>query len=181
MILEMSVSQPVRAHSLTRADRDGALRDLYEEHYRSLVRLACLLLDDRGLGEEVVQEAFIKLHGAWHRIDDLGTAPAYLRSIVLNLSRSRMRHRQVVERHKPTSVPEPTSPADAAVLREDQREVLDALRSLPRRQRECLALRYYQDLSEAEIAETLGISKGSVKSHSSRGMAALTKKLEALA
>ncbi len=67
------------------------------------------------------------------------------------------------------------------VLLDDQQEVLEAMRSLPRRQRECLVLRYYLDLSESEIASTLGISNGSVKSHASRGLAALAKHLEARA
>ncbi len=66
-------------------------------------------------------------------------------------------------------------------MREDQQQVLDALRSLPARQRDCLVLRYYEDMSEAQIADTLGISKGSVKTHTSRGMAALGKLLEASA
>lgn len=162
-------------------DRDELLSVLFREHYPSLVRLACLLLDERGAGEEVVQDAFVKLHGSAHRIDDPAAAPAYLRSIVMNLARSRMRRRLVARRHRPAPGGDAPAAEVDAMLREDQRQVLDALRSLPARQRACLALRYYGDLTEAEIAETLGISRGSVKTHVSRGMAALASKLEALA
>lgn len=158
--------------------RRDRLRELYEAHYRDLVRLACLLVDRTEAAEEVVQDAFVRLHGALDRITDDDAAPAYLRSIVMNGARSRLRHRQVVRRHPP--VPEPAAaPADAgALLREDQREVIEALRSLPTRQRECLVLRYYGGCSEAEIAATLGIARGTVKSNVSRGMAAMTQRLE---
>ena len=162
-------------------DRDALLSDLFREHYLSLVRLACLLLDERGAGEEVVQDAFVRLHGTVHRIRDADAAPAYLRSIVLNLARSRMRRRVVALRRHPRPSPDGAPVEEVAILHEDQREVLSALRSLPPRQRECLALRYFADLSEAEIASTLGISTGSVKTHTSRGLAALTSKLEKLA
>jgi RNA polymerase sigma-70 factor (sigma-E family) len=170
-----------RVGELRAIDRDDLLSELFREHYLSLVRLACLLLDERGAGEEVVQEAFVRLHGTANRIRDADAAPAYLRSIVLNLARSRMRRRLVAIRHLPRPSPDAAPVEEVAILREDQREVLAALRSLPTRQRECLALRYFADLSEAEIAATLGISPGSVKTHTSRGMATLTSKLEQLA
>ncbi|MGH9048743.1 MAG: SigE family RNA polymerase sigma factor [Acidimicrobiia bacterium] len=157
------------------------MSELFREHYLALVRLACLLLDERGAGEEVVQDAFVRLHGTAHRVRDPDAAPAYLRSIVLNLARSRMRRRLVALRRHPRPSPDAAPVEEIAILREDQREVLAALRTLPTRQRECLALRYFGELSEAEIAATLGISPGSVKTHTSRGIAALTSKLEKLA
>ncbi|MCZ7535399.1 MAG: SigE family RNA polymerase sigma factor [Acidimicrobiia bacterium] len=160
-------------------DRDEALSDLYQDHYRSLVRLAAILVDDREAAEDVVQDAFVKAYRSWGRLKDPAAAPAYLRSIVLNTARSGLRRRLVAARHRPAAPP-PTAAADESVLlSEDRREVLDALRALPRRQRECLTLRYYLDCSEAEIAATLGISTGSVKSHASRGLAALAGRLEA--
>jgi len=159
-------------------DRRERLRELYELHYRDLVRLACLLLDHTEAAEEVVQDAFVKLYGALDRIEDREATPAYLRSMVMNGARSKLRRRQVVRRHPPT--PEPhVEPADAAtLLHEDQREVIEALRTLPGRQRECLVLRYYGGCSEAEIAETLGIARGTVKSSVSRAMAAMSERLE---
>lgn len=162
-------------------DRDVNLHDLYVAHYRSLVRLAWLLLGDRGSAEDAAQDAFVQLHRSWDRLRDPSAAPAYLRSTVVNLARSRLRRRLVARRHAPVPFPNAASAEEGAAGREDEREVLAVLRALPRRQRECLALRYYLDLSEAEIAATLGISTGSVKSHSHRGMAALASKLEALA
>jgi RNA polymerase sigma-70 factor (sigma-E family) len=160
-------------------DRDEALRWLFEEQYRSLVRLAALLTDDRETAEDVVQEAFVRMYRAWDRVRDGSAAPAYLRSIVLNLARSGLRRKLAAKRRGRGARVDAASAEEDALIREDQRAVLAALRSLPRRQRECLTLRYYQGLSEAEIAEGLGISAGSVKSHSSRGIAALAAKLEA--
>ena len=176
-----AASRPGTVHQVapsTDGDRRDRLQDLYRPHYRDLVRLACLLLDRTEAAEEVVQDAFVRLYGALDRIEDPAATPAYLRSMVMNGARSKLRHRQVVRRYAPT--PEPhAEPADAgAVLHEDQREVIEALRALPTRQRECLVLRYYGGCSEAEIAETLGIARGTVKSNISRAMAAMTHRLE---
>ena len=111
------------------------------------------------------------MHAHWGRLRDPDKALAYLRQSVVNRSRSHLRHQTVVRRHAAREAPpRPASGADDAAYDGAQRTaVLDALRRLPRRQREVLALRYYLDLSEAEIAETLGISRGAVKSHASRG------------
>jgi RNA polymerase sigma-70 factor (sigma-E family) len=155
------------------------LVDLYRAQYRSLVRLASLLLDDQGASEEVVQDAFVRVHQAWGRIADPAKRAAYLRSAVMNGARSRMRRRQVRRRLEPVNSSPPADSAEAgALLAEEHREVLEALRALPDRQRDCLVLRYYLDLPEAEIASTLGISAGSVKTHVHRGMATLTARLE---
>ena len=164
---------------MTDAARRLRLQELYRSHYTDLVRLACLLVDHTEAAEEVVQDAFVRLYSALDRIEDDAATPAYLRTTVMNGARSRLRHRQVVRRHPP--VPEPhAEAADAgAVLHEDQREVIEALRTLPTRQRECLVLRYYGGCSEAEIAQTLGIARGTVKSSISRAMAAMTAQLEA--
>ncbi len=159
-------------------DADAALTALYTAHYRRLVRLAALLLDDLSTSEEVVQDAYVKMHSAWRRIREPQAAEAYLRVTVLNLARSRMRHRQVADRHAPKPMPDAASAEHGAMESIERQAVLAALRSLPGRQRECLVLRYYGDLSEAQIAESLGISPGAVKSHSSRGMGALRKALE---
>ena len=155
------------------------LVDLYRKHYASLVRMASLLLHDVGAAEDVTQDAFAKVHLAWGRIREPEKALAYVRSAVLNGARSRMRHLHVVDRHRPEPGRDTQSAEAGALSGEEHREVIAALRALPVRQRECLALRYYLGLSEAEIAETLGISAGSVKTHTHRGMAALEKTLEA--
>ena len=160
-------------------DADAAVTALYAAHYRGLVRLAVLLVDDLGTAEEVVQDAYVRMHGSWRRIRDPQAAVGYLRTTVLNLARSRLRHRQVVRRHPEAPLPDAPSAESGALARLEQDEVVAALRRLPARQRECLVLRYYGDLSEAQIAAAMRISTGAVKSHASRGMAALRADLEA--
>ena len=157
-------------------DPDRALSDLYAGHYARLVRLAVLLLRDQALAEDVVQDSFVAVHRHWQRIDQ-GSAPAYLARTVVNRSRSALRHRAVVARHRPEPLTD-GAPADVPVLASARRvAVLDGLAQLPVRQREVLVLRYYLDLSEREIAAALGISQGAVKSHASRGAAALRQTL----
>ena len=164
--------------SVVATQEDEGLSDLYREHYRSLVRMAALLLDDVALAEEVVQDAFVQLHRSWSRVSEPSKRPAYLRSIVLNGARSRSRRRTLGRRLEVVRPVDETSAEAWAMQTEDRREMLAALRTLPDRQRECLVLRYYLDLSEAAIADTLGISAGSVKTHTHRGLAALERALE---
>ena len=156
-------------------DADGAVEQLYAAHWRPLVRLSVLLVRDQGTAEEVVQDAFVATHGQWHRLRDPDKALAYLRQAVVNRSRSALRHRAVVERHAMRESQRAAfSAPDGADSATGRREaVLEALRALPTRQREVLALRYYLDLSETQIAEALGISRGAVKAHASRGSATL--------
>ena len=161
---------------------DDALELLYVAHWRRLVRLAVLLVRDVGTAEEIVQDSFIAVHARWNRLKDPDKALAYLRQSVVNRSRSHLRHLSVIRRHAEHEAPlPPTAGADHTAYDHVRRTtVLDALRRLPRRQREVLALRYYLDLSEAEIADLLGISRGAVKSHASRGAAALRADLGAV-
>jgi RNA polymerase sigma-70 factor (sigma-E family) len=154
-------------------DADEAVSRLYAAHYTGLVRLSYLLLHDHGRAEELVQDAFVAVHGRWPRLRDPQKALAYLRRAVVNRSRSELRHRAVVDRHPVQPPPPHESAEDSAVAASMRTELLATLHRLPRRQREVLVLRYYLDLSEAEIADALRISRGSVKSHSSRGIAAL--------
>ncbi|MGA8845117.1 MAG: SigE family RNA polymerase sigma factor [Nocardioides sp.] len=160
-------------------DADAAVDELYAAHWRRLVRLSVLLVHDQELAEEIVQDAFVAMHGRWRRLREADKALAYLRQSVVNGSRSALRHRGVVERH--ARAQRPTEPLPGADATSDDRArrvvVLGALRSLPARQREVIALRYYLDLSENEIAEALGISRGAVKTHASRGSTALRRLL----
>ena len=176
--LTVTMATPRGAGRTGRLDADEALTVLYAAHYRRLVRLAALLLDDVGTSEEIVQDAYVKMHAAWRRIRDPHAAEAYLRTTVVNLARSRMRHRQVAERHPAKPMPDAASAEHGALELLERQEVIRGLRRLPVRQRECLVLRYYADLSEAQIADAMGISTGAVKSHASRGMAALRAALE---
>jgi RNA polymerase sigma-70 factor (sigma-E family) len=159
-------------------DADEAVTQLYAAQYRALVRLATLLLRDVGAAEEVVQDSFVAMHGSWRRLRDHDRALAYLRQAVVNRSRSALRHRTVVQRHAPAPMPDHESAEHGALEALEREEVIRALHQLPRRQREVLVLRYYVDLSEAQIAEAIGISRGAVKSHASRGMATLRLNLE---
>jgi RNA polymerase sigma-70 factor (sigma-E family) len=161
---------------------DEALELLYAAHWRQLVRLGVLLVRDVGTAEEIVQDCFVAVHAKWNRLKDPDKALAYLRQSVVNRSRSHLRHLSVVRRHADRqAAPEPADGADLTAYDHARRAtVLDALRSLPRRQREVIALRYYLDMSEADIADTLQISRGAVKSHASRGTAALRAELGAV-
>ena len=159
-------------------DADAAVESLYATHYRRLVRLSVLLVGDVETAEEVVQDSFVAMHGRWRSLREPEKGLAYLRQTVVNRSRSVLRHRGVRARHVPPVVPDQPGAEDDLLVAERRTEVLDALRELPGRQREVLALRYYLDLSEADIAETRGISRGAVKSHASRGAAALRSLME---
>ncbi len=159
-------------------DADQAVTALYSANYRSLVRLAAMLVRDAGTAEEVVQDAFVAMHGGWRRLRDPDKALSYLRQSVVNRSRSVLRHRAVVEKYAPKGLPDAPSAEAGAIGELERSAVIDALSGLPARQREALVLRYYADLSEAEIAHTMGISRGAVKSHTARGMTALRNVLE---
>ena len=154
------------------------LTELYIAHYRELVRLAAFLTGDRDNAEEVVQDAYVSVHGSWRRLRELDKAEAYLRTAVVNASRSRLRRRQVAQRHRPEPQRDMASAESFAVEHAQREVVLEALRALPRRQREAVVLRYYGDLSEAQTAAAMGCSTGAVKSHTSRAMAALRPLLE---
>jgi RNA polymerase sigma-70 factor (sigma-E family) len=151
---------------------------LYAAHYRSLVRLSALLLRDVATAEEVVQDSFVAMHDGWRRLRDNDKALSYLRQSVVNRSRSVLRHRVVVDRNAPKPAPDMPSAEQGAITLLERSAVVTALRTLPARQREALVLRFYGDLSEAQIAATMGISKGAVKSHTARAMTALRGVLE---
>lgn len=154
------------------------LRALFIEHNHGLVQLAGLLTRDQGAAEEIAQEAFVRLHGALPRLRDPDAALPYLRKTVINLSRSRGRRLTVVARYRPAPSPDADA-ADLGALRSlDRCVVLDAIAKLSARQRECVVLRFYQDLSESETAAVLGVSPNSVKKHMQRATASLAARLE---
>jgi RNA polymerase sigma-70 factor (sigma-E family) len=151
---------------------------LYAEHALGLVRLAVLLVGDRASAEDVVQDAFLGLYRRWDRLPDTSAPLAYVRVSVLNGCRTALRRRS---RSRLATVfsEQPAESAEAlALLSEEQRTVAGALRQLPERQREALVLRYYLDLSEAEIATAMGISRGTVKSATSRALATVRRNLK---
>lgn len=162
---------------LTGADADAAVEQLYAAHWRQLVRLSVLLVHDRGVAEDVVQDAFVAMHGRWSRLRDPDKALAYLRQAVVNRSRSALRHRVVVERHARTSAAGEGTVDGPGVGGARRDAVREALLRLSDRQREVLVLRHYLDWSESQIADALGISRGAVKAHAHRGSAALREQL----
>lgn len=159
-------------------ERAVVATELFHAHYAQLVRLSRFLVDDEETAEDVVMEAFVALCRRWRAIRDPNEAYRYLRSCVLNGARSQLRRRKVIRLHDATADPPPPGP-DVAAAASARTTVMGLLRALPLRQRQVLVLRYFLDLSEAEIAETLDISPGSVKTHTARGMAALAHALEA--
>lgn len=159
-------------------DADRVVTEIYHGEYKSLVRLAVLLVHDVPTAEEVVQDAFEAMHTAWRRLREEEKALSYLRQAVVNRSRSVLRHRTVVDRNAPKPAPDEPSAEHGALALIERSAVIAALRTLPDRQREAVVLRYYADLSEADIAATMGISRGAVKSHTARAMAALKSILE---
>ena len=159
-------------------DATRAVTAIYTTQYRSLVRLAVLLVRDVSTAEEVVQDSFIAMHAAWRRLRDTDKALSYLRQSVVNRSRSVLRHRMVVDKNAPKPAPDMPSAEQGAISLLERSAVIAALRTLPPRQREALVLKYYADLSEAQIATAMGISRGAVKSHTARGVAALRVVLE---
>jgi RNA polymerase sigma factor (sigma-70 family) len=163
------------------ADAEALVIRLFHEQGAALVRLARLFVDDKDAAEDLVQEAFLRLARHSGRIDDEGRAPAYLRSIVLNLARDHNRRGLVSLRHLAAAGREidvlDDFAADELVRSEDHRMVLEAVRALPARQRDCITLRYYEELAIDAIALTLGLSANSVKTHLQRGLAALDRAL----
>jgi RNA polymerase sigma-70 factor (sigma-E family) len=150
--------------------------ELFAGHFPAMTRLAALLGADDP--EDVAQEAFVRLHGRARTLRDPHASVAYLRTMVVNLSRSRLRHLQVVRRHAAAAPPDAESAEVLVVRRESARELVEALAHLSPRHREALVLRYWLDLTEAEMADAMGVSRGTVKSHVSRALDALSGLLE---
>lgn len=190
MIAPWPVSRPAQPASVP-AQGEGAddsmtagttvdhLTETYSTHYRSLLGLAALLLDDTASCEDVVQEAFIRVHSARRRVRDPEKTLAYLRQTVVNLSRSTLRRRILGMKLVSKPMPDMASAEEGAYDRMERDELKAALRNLQRRQREVLVLRYFADMTEVQVAEVLGLSLGSVKAYGSRGIAALRVAMEA--
>ena len=154
------------------------LTETYQRHYSSLLRLAALLLDDTASCEDVVQEAFIRVHAARNRVREPDKLLAYLRQTVVNLSRSTLRRRLLGLKLLPKPMPDMASAEEGAYAQLEKDALIQALRGLQRRQREVLVLRYFSDMTEAQVATALGLSIGSVKAYGSRGIDALRVRLE---
>lgn len=153
--------------------------EAYRVHRAGLVKLASFIVGDQATGEDVVQDVFIRTHQRWDALADPDDPLPYLRTAVVNGCRSAIKGRSRAWRraHDDLACP-PLSAEESVLLSEDRQQVLAALAALTRRRREVLVLRYYVGLSEAEIAATLGISPGTVKSTAARGLASLARTLK---
>jgi RNA polymerase sigma-70 factor (sigma-E family) len=159
-------------------DTDDLISELYIANYEMLVRVASLLLDEPAACEDVVQEAYIRAWSRQARLRDPAKALAYLRQTVVNLSRSALRRRVVAARPRLGPRLVDRSADDATIQRFAEQAAVKALARLPRRQREVVVLRYFAGLSEAETADALGLSVGSVKGYGSRGLSRLAVWME---
>lgn len=152
----------------------GRMEELYRAHAPDALRLAYLLTGDRALAEDLAQDAFVKVLGRFHDLRNRDAFWWYLRRTVVNLSRSHFRHKKVerawAERQKPV---DPVAPHDLA----ERDRVRRALMTMRPEQRAAIVLRYYEDLSEADTAQALGVAVGTVKSMVSRGMQRLRDEL----
>jgi RNA polymerase sigma-70 factor (sigma-E family) len=154
--------------------------DLYASHRLPLTRLAVLLLGDVASAEDAVQEVFVKLWSRPELLRGVAAPSSYLRTAVVNRARSVQRRRKLEREYAVLDDRFDVEPAEmTALLPLEHREVLEAVKALPTRQREVLVLRYWADLTETEIARTLGITRGTVKSTASRGMFAVAARLRA--
>jgi RNA polymerase sigma-70 factor (sigma-E family) len=165
---------------LPRSSR-AAVTALFHVHYRRLVGLAGLMVDDRETAEEVVQDAFEQLYRRWGSLRDPQAAVAYLNRSVVNGARSRVRRRFTERSFTFPDAGTVDSAESLGVGNRQRDDLVAAVRDLPQRQREVIVLRYYLDLSEEQIAAWLGVSTGSVKKHAHRATATLQKRLEAWA
>ena len=157
---------------------DQQITALYQAHALGFVKLAVLMTGDQPASEDIVQDAFLGLCRRWPSLRETDSALGYLRTSVLNGCRSvhrvRFRRQAVV-----LDAPGEADSAEAeALLGEAHREVIVALRRLPPRQREAVVLRYYLDMTEGQAAEAMGVSRGTVKSATHRGLAALARMLK---
>jgi len=150
---------------------------LYRAHALSLARLALLMLGDEAEAQDVVQDAFFGLYRRWGALASTDAAPGYLRASVLNGCRTALKRRS-----RPAfspAGPDRLESAEAlAIQTEERRAVLAAVRRLPARQREALVLRYYLDMTEDQAAQAMRVSRGTVKSATSRAVAAVGRMLK---
>ena len=155
----------------------GEILALYQAMHADLVRLAVLVAPEDGYAEDLVQETFVRVYKSWRRVRRASNVEAYLRRTLVNLAHARGRRIAVARRTRPDPMVDERSAEDGVVRRSDCETVIAALKVLSARQRECLVLRHYEHLTEREIAETLGISVGSVRTHIARGTKALQQTL----
>ena len=158
-------------------DANHAVIALYLAHYRPLVRLAALLVQDLATAEEIVQDAFVAVHGVWPRLPDADHALSYLRRSVIDRSRSVLRHRSVADKLAPAAAPATPGAGREESIEVERSAFVSALWTLPARQREVVVLRYFADLPETQVASATGISEAAVRSQTAAAMSSLHAEL----
>jgi RNA polymerase sigma-70 factor (sigma-E family) len=153
-------------------DRDEEFRDVFDRLYPLARAIAQRVTRDRDRAEEIAAEALTRLFVRWAWLARRPHRDAWVLRVTTNLAIDAVRRQ--ARRPVPNS---DAPPSDPVVLIADRMELAGALRRLPRRQREVVALRYLADMSEQQVAELLGVSGGSVKTHLHRGLSALRKTL----
>ena len=166
-----------RSSSGEPAGADRAVTALYLAHYRPLVRIAALLVQDLGVAEEIVQDSFVAVHAAWRRLPDAEHALSYLHRSVVDRSRSVLRQHVVVDRFAPRLAPDPPGADGETSIEVERSAFISALWTLPARQREVVVLRYFADLPVTQVASATRISTGAVKVHAARAMSSLRAEL----
>jgi RNA polymerase sigma-70 factor (sigma-E family) len=177
MVVDVQGAGAVARKARSARAADDPLERVFRTNGPALVGLARLLLDDPGQAEEVVQEAFVRTYAAWPRVRSRTEPLPYVRRTVVNLARGGLRRRRTERRHRFDRPVHAPSAEAAAAERAQGDELAAAVAELPRRQRECVVLRFYGDCSVVEIAQTLRISDGSVKQHLHRALASLEREL----
>jgi RNA polymerase sigma-70 factor (sigma-E family) len=156
-----------------------SMRDLYDRCHADMVRFAAFLTGQVDAAEDVAQDAFVRVFDAWDRIEDPTRAEAYLKQTVVNLVRGGHRREQIADRHADRTLSVVPSAEEDALGELGRQRVLDAVASLPMRQRACVVMRHWMRMTETEIAETLDLSVGSVRTHAKRGTKRLQSQLGA--
>jgi RNA polymerase sigma-70 factor (sigma-E family) len=159
------------------AGADRGVTALYLDHYRPLVRMAALLVQDLPTAEVIVQDSFVAVHAAWQRLPDADHALSYLRRSVIDRSRSVLCQHVVVDKLAPRLAPEVPASHGQASIEVERSAFISALWTLPARQREVVVLRYFADLPEPQVASATGISEGTVKAHAAQALSSLRAEL----
>ena len=166
-------------HAVVRSPARDPISELYREHRTRLVALASTLVDDRSAAEDVVQDVFAGLARRWRGLRDPDVAASYLRTAVVNQARSVLRRRRTARRYVPPYAAPQASAEESAMNAAERDAVRRALTTLPRKQHDVLVLRYYDGLSEREIAAKLHVQPGTVKAYANRGKVRLLSSLDA--
>jgi RNA polymerase sigma factor (sigma-70 family) len=161
------------------ANATHAIEALFRQHRLPLVRLAILLTSDREATEDLVQDAFISLAPKLSSLSNQESAASYLRVATVNKCRCHLRRRMLARRHPSLLDLDLSGDAvvDSVIASEEHREILRLVATLSRRQREVIVLHYWSGLTEAQLAETLGVSAGTVKTTASRALANLNRRV----